>query len=199
MHASSSRLWLSLLGAIAFSAVGIGTQVGLRSLGLPSFPAYALAQLTTLLLACGTIRAVVGPDWSNALDARLPRVTDLALAVLGWPAVSILILGLKQLAVTWMPTPDPDRLQELLEVDPRGVTYVTGRSLLIPVVIHVAQNSLGVLEGLRLVSLRPFYQTLEEQPAAIYLGAGIVLTVVLALLLRRSFIGSRSTTAAPIS
>src|SRR5271156_103729 len=99
MNASSSRLWLAVLGAIAFPAVGIGTQVGLRSLGLPSFPAYALAQLTTLILACGTIRAAVGPDWSNALDARLPRVTDLALAVLGWPAVSILILGLQRLVV----------------------------------------------------------------------------------------------------
>jgi membrane protease YdiL (CAAX protease family) len=253
MHGSSFRLWLTLLGAFAFPAVGLGTVLGLRYLGMQSFPAYGLTQLTTLVFACAAIRATVGPDWAKALDVRLPRAADLALAVVGWPAASILVVGLQLVTMSWLPAPDLSWLEKALEVDTKGwpwwliglafafgpgiseelwyrgllgwalvgrvgvvvglllcsvlfgishlrppqilasaafglylhVIYLTGRSLLLPVVVHVAQNSLGVLENLQLVSLQSFYQALQEHPAAIYLGAGLVLAVVLGMLLRR--------------
>jgi membrane protease YdiL (CAAX protease family) len=249
----SFRLLLALLGAIAFPAVGLGTLLGQRYLGVPSFPAYALAQVTSLVFAVVLIRAAVGPDWAKALDVRLPRVVDLALALIGWPAVSILIMGFQRLAVSWLPALDLAWLDEALAVNPAGwpwwfvgvafafgpaigeelwyrgllgwalvrppkvvigvllcsllfglghlrplqilasaafglylhVVYLTGRSLLIPMAVHVAQNGLGVLENLSLVSLQPLYKAVEEHPAEIYLGAALVLAVVLGTLIRR--------------
>jgi membrane protease YdiL (CAAX protease family) len=244
---------LTLFGALAFPAVGLGTVLGLRHVGVPSFPAYVLAQVTTLIFTCGIIRVTVGSGWAKALDVRLPGIADLALALAGWPAVSILIFGLQHLAVSWPPLLDLGWLDTALAVNPEGwplwlvgaafavgpgiteelwyrgwlgwalarppsvirgilvcsvlfglghlrpvqvlastvfglylhITYLSGRSLLLPVIVHLSQNGLGVLETMGVISLQPFYEMVAEHPIPIYLGAGLVLVVVVCVQLRR--------------